>query len=154
MLILRAYEDDAVSLNPEPTATAASRQLGRVGCGPNETTVPARGGEAILWRHPCAGCYNLADIDLRQIHFHESQSMSFLLAQSTLGPSLWPGPLMAVIYGIVGIVLLILGYKLFDWITPQIHVQKELSEKNTAVAIVVAALLLGVAYIVAHVVGG
>lgn len=80
--------------------------------------------------------------------------MSFLLAQSTLGPSLWPGPLMAVIYGIVGIVLLILGYKLFDWITPKIHVQKELSEKNTAVAIVVAALLLGVAYIVAHVVGG
>jgi uncharacterized membrane protein YjfL (UPF0719 family) len=82
--------------------------------------------------------------------------MSSLLAQSSasVGPSLWPGPLLALIYGLIGIFLLIAGYKLFDWITPQIHVQKELYEKNTAVAIVVAALLLGVAYIVAHVVGG
>ena len=82
--------------------------------------------------------------------------MFSLLAQSTsnIGSNLWPGPLVAVIYGLVGIVLLIVGYKLFDWITPQIHVQKELSEKNAAVAIVVAALLLGIAYIVAHVVGG
>ena len=82
--------------------------------------------------------------------------MCSLLAQSTpsIGPSLWPGPLVAIVYGLIGIVLLIVGYKLFDWITPQIHVQKELYEKNTAVAIVIAALLLGIAYIVAHVVGG
>jgi putative membrane protein len=82
--------------------------------------------------------------------------MYFLLAEplSGTGPSLWPGSLAAVVYGLIGIFLLIAGYKLFDWITPQIHVQKELYEKNTAVAIVIAALLLGVAYIVAHVVGG
>ena len=82
--------------------------------------------------------------------------MSCLLAQSisSVGPGLWPGPLLALVYGLIGIVLLIAGYKLFDWITPQIHVQKELCEKNTAVAVVIAALLLGVAYIVAHVVGG
>jgi len=83
--------------------------------------------------------------------------MFCLLGQSatpSIGPNLWPGPLVAAVYGLIGIVLLIVGYKLFDWITPQIHVQKELYEKNTAVAIVIAALLLGVAYIVAHVVSG
>jgi putative membrane protein len=80
----------------------------------------------------------------------------FAESVSSTGFSLWPlpGPLAAVVYGLIGIVLLIAGYKLFDWITPQVHVQRELSEKNIAVAIVVAALLLGVAYIVAHVVSG
>ena len=65
---------------------------------------------------------------------------------------LWPGPLVSAVYGLVGIVLLLAGYWLFDLITPRIDVQKELSEKNTAVAIVVGALLLGIAYIAAHVV--
>jgi putative membrane protein len=58
----------------------------------------------------------------------------------------------AGVFGLVGIVLLLLGYYLFDLVTPRIDVQKELSEKNMAVAVVVAALLLGIAYIAAHVV--
>jgi putative membrane protein len=58
----------------------------------------------------------------------------------------------ATAFGLLGIVLLLLGYFLFDWITPRIDVQKELTEKNMAVATVVAALLIGIAYIVAHVV--
>ncbi|MGA2067915.1 MAG: DUF350 domain-containing protein [Thermoguttaceae bacterium] len=65
---------------------------------------------------------------------------------------LWPGTLLAFVYGLIGIVLLLLGYWLFDRIHPQIHLQKELNEKNVAVAIVMAALLLGIAYIVAHVI--
>jgi uncharacterized membrane protein YjfL (UPF0719 family) len=68
------------------------------------------------------------------------------------GPNLWPGTLLAVVYGVIGILLLLLGYWLFDRIHPQIHLQKELNEKNVAVAIVMAALLLGIAYIVAHVI--
>ena len=64
-----------------------------------------------------------------------------------------PGPLAAVVYGLIGIALLLAGYWLFDLITPKINVQKELNEKNLAVAIVVASLLLGIAYIVAQVVG-
>lgn len=81
--------------------------------------------------------------------------MLFLFAQTTtesLRVSLWPGSLLAAVYGLIGIVLLLVGYWLFDLITPRIDVQKELTEKNTAVAIVVGALLLGIAYIVAHVV--
>jgi putative membrane protein len=58
----------------------------------------------------------------------------------------------SAIFGLVGIVLLLLGYWLFDLITPRIDVQKELTEKNMAVAVVIASLLLGIAYVAAHVV--
>jgi putative membrane protein len=64
----------------------------------------------------------------------------------------WPGIAGSAIFGLVGIVLLLLGYWLFDLITPRIDVQKELCEKNVAVAVVIGALLLGIAYITAHVV--
>ncbi len=65
----------------------------------------------------------------------------------------WPGFVGAVLYGILGLALVLLGFKLFDWITPKMDIQKELAEKhNVAVAIVVAAILLGVCILVASVV--
>jgi uncharacterized membrane protein YjfL (UPF0719 family) len=64
----------------------------------------------------------------------------------------WSGVVGSAVFGLIGIVLLLLGYWLFDKITPRIDVQKELSEKNVAVAVVIGALLLGIAYITAHVV--
>lgn len=43
----------------------------------------------------------------------------------------------------------ILGYVAFDWVAPKLDVQKELAEnRNIAVAIVVAALILAAAWIV------
>jgi uncharacterized membrane protein YjfL (UPF0719 family) len=81
--------------------------------------------------------------------FTISPSANALLALIDLST----GPLAALVYGLIGIVLLLAGYWLFDLITPKIDVQKELNEKNLAVAIVVASLLLGIAFIVAHVVG-
>ena len=67
---------------------------------------------------------------------------------------LWHGVLSSVIFGIIGILMMIGGYWLFELLTPKLNVQKELCEKNTAVALVVAALLLGIAYVAAHVVTG
>lgn len=79
--------------------------------------------------------------------------MPTLLAALTLDMNnLLSGVVLSVVFGAVGIVLLLVGYWLFDLITPRLDVQKELSEKNIAVAIVMAALLLGIAYVVAHVV--
>jgi amino acid transporter len=53
-------------------------------------------------------------------------------------------------FGLLGILLALLGFKAFDWITPGIDLQKELAEKhNLAVAIVCAAVILGICYIVA-----
>src|SRR5437870_3005755 len=41
-----------------------------------------------------------------------------------------------LVFGLVGVFLAILGYKLFDWLTPRVHVEVELAEKhNIAVAI-------------------
>jgi putative membrane protein len=63
------------------------------------------------------------------------------------------GVITALIYGVLGIVLVIAGFKFFDWITPKIDIQKELAEKqNVAVAIVSSAVIIGICYIVASVV--
>ena len=56
-------------------------------------------------------------------------------------------------FGALGIALLFIGYKVFDWLLPKIDVEKELAEKNMAVAVVVAALLLSIGIIVARTVG-
>jgi len=61
--------------------------------------------------------------------------------------------LWSLIYGVVGIVLIIAGYKIFDWMTP-IDVDKELGEKqNVAVAIVCAAVILGIAIVIHAAIG-
>jgi putative membrane protein len=76
-------------------------------------------------------------------------------AEGTVGffqEHFWSSLAASGIFGLLGIVLLLLGYWLFDLITPRIDVQKELCEKNLAVAVVIAALLLGIAYVAAHVV--
>jgi putative membrane protein len=60
---------------------------------------------------------------------------------------------ISLIFGIIGIALAVLGFKVFDWITPRMNVQHELTEKNNiAVAIVCAAIIIGVCYVAAHVV--
>lgn len=52
------------------------------------------------------------------------------------------------LFGVLGIALMLLGYKAFEWITPHLDVERELADKaNVAVAIVVAAVMLGVAAI-------
>lgn len=78
--------------------------------------------------------------------------MLSLLADGTLPSNFWAGVIGSLIFGVLGIVLLVLGYCLFDLITPKIAVSEELTKGNTAVAIVIGALLLGIAYIAANVV--
>lgn len=61
----------------------------------------------------------------------------------------WYGFGGSVIYALLGITILLLAIKIFDMISPKIDLQSELTEKkNTAVAIVVAAIIIGVSYIV------
>ena len=59
------------------------------------------------------------------------------------------------VFGLVGIFLTAIGFKVFDWITPRIDVERELTEgHNIAVAIVMAAVILGISAIaVAAIVG-
>ena len=62
---------------------------------------------------------------------------------------LWRAIADAALFGLSGIVLLIIGYYLWELITPY-NLRREIHEnKNTAVAIVVAAFILGMAIIIA-----
>jgi uncharacterized membrane protein YjfL (UPF0719 family) len=57
--------------------------------------------------------------------------------------------LVVAAFGVLGIFLCVLGFKAFDWITPTINIERELTERhNIAVAIVMAAVILGVSAIV------
>jgi putative membrane protein len=91
----------------------------------------------------CAGYRKVAEM---------SAVFAQLVTSSLLPEHFWGSLISSAAFGLLGIVLLLLGYLLFDLITPRIDVQKELTEKNVAVALVIAALLLGIAYIAAHVV--
>ena len=63
--------------------------------------------------------------------------------------------LSATTFGLLGMLLTLLGYKIFDWLTPKIEVQKQLAENhNIAVAIVVAAVILAVAIVTAAAIMG
>ena len=61
---------------------------------------------------------------------------------------LWRLMLDAALFGLAGIVLLIIGYYLWELITPY-NLRREIHEnRNIAVAIVVAAFILGMAIII------
>ena len=61
----------------------------------------------------------------------------------------------AVIFGLVGMFLMLLGFKMFDWITPRIELERELAEKgNIAVAIVCAAVIIAMAIVIAAAIAG
>jgi uncharacterized membrane protein YjfL (UPF0719 family) len=77
-----------------------------------------------------------------------------LFAQETstilLTAKFWDSVISSFIFGILGIGLIVLAVKVFDWISPKIEVQVELAEKkNNAVAIVVAAIIIGMCYLIA-----
>jgi putative membrane protein len=57
-------------------------------------------------------------------------------------------------FGLLAILLVVLGYKVFDWLTPRCDFESEINKGNVAAALTVAAVILGICYIVAHVLSG
>jgi putative membrane protein len=77
-----------------------------------------------------------------------------LLAANDLDPHFWEnlfrGVVLSLVYGAVGIFLTALGFKVFDWMTPKIDIEKQLADRqNVAVAIICAAIIVGVSYVIA-----
>ena len=71
-----------------------------------------------------------------------------VLTQTQPAP-LWRLMLDAALFGLSGIVLLIIGYYLWELITPY-NLRREIHEnKNVAVAVVVAAFIIGMAIVIA-----
>lgn len=59
----------------------------------------------------------------------------------------------SAIFGIIGIVLAIFGFKLFDWLTPGDMQEEILKKNNLAAAIVSGAFIIGICIIIAAAVG-
>ena len=82
--------------------------------------------------------------------------LAHLLAQTPTPPATWhDGSFgMAVVgtlvFGLLGIFLAIIGFKIFDWVTPG-NLEKEILEKqNMAAAIIAAAVVIGICIIVSR----
>ena len=56
--------------------------------------------------------------------------------------------ILSLIYAAVGMILLYLGYRLFDLLTPTDMQKKIFEEGNTAVAITVGAFIIGLAIVI------
>ncbi len=55
-------------------------------------------------------------------------------------------------FGFLAIILVTLGYKIFDRLTPKLAFDENLKNGNVAAAIVIGSFILGVCYVIAHVV--
>ena len=61
----------------------------------------------------------------------------------------WAGLFTSVVYGIVGMILLLIGYYIYELITPWSVKDELISHRNPAVGLVVAAFILGMAIVIA-----
>ena len=66
---------------------------------------------------------------------------------------MWTSLLFSALFGMLGIVMASLGYKLFDLIETKVDFAEEIRKGNMAAAVVVAAFLVGICYIVGRAVG-
>jgi putative membrane protein len=55
-------------------------------------------------------------------------------------------------FGILAILLVVAGYKLFDWLTPKLDFDDEIKKGNHSMAIVVGAFIIGLCIVVGQVV--
>jgi putative membrane protein len=77
-----------------------------------------------------------------------------LFAEQLTIEALGNGLLAAGAFGVLGIALLALGFKVFEWITPKLKVEEELSKGNIAVAVVMASVIIGVVVIIVRAMSG
>ena len=68
-------------------------------------------------------------------------------------PEYFAGDLVATVaFGLVAILLIVLGYVVFDKLTPKLDFNDLLNKGNVALAIVVGSFILGLCYVIGRVV--
>ncbi len=72
--------------------------------------------------------------------------------QMHLPEQLLPDLLSTVAFGVLAILLIVLGYITFDKLTPKLDFSDLLNKGNVALAIVVGSFILGLCYVVGRVV--
>jgi len=66
-----------------------------------------------------------------------------------LPENFWIGVFGSLIFGFMGIVLLLGGFKMFDWLLPKVDFQAEMKGNPLATSIIVASFFLALAHIIA-----
>jgi uncharacterized membrane protein YjfL (UPF0719 family) len=66
---------------------------------------------------------------------------------------MWNSLLILALFGMLGILMSALGYKLFDLIDTKVDFADEIRKGNMAAAVVVASFMLGICYIIGRTVG-
>ena len=61
----------------------------------------------------------------------------------------WTGILASIVYGLLGLILLLIGYYIYELITPWSDKEELITHRNPAVAMVVAAFIVGMAIVIA-----
>jgi len=64
----------------------------------------------------------------------------------------WIGAAGSLLFGSVGILLFLLGFKVFDWMLPKVDFQHSLRESPLAVSVVIAAFFVAIAQIISAVI--
>lgn len=75
-----------------------------------------------------------------------------MLLGFSLPENFFVGGFGTIVFGVIGIVLLLLGFKLFDWLLPRLNFEDELKGNPIAIAIVIGAFFVSLALIIGHVV--
>jgi putative membrane protein len=70
-------------------------------------------------------------------------------AQAPLGERLGRGIIETILYSLIGIVMTVIGFKVVDWLMPGDLPKQIAIEKNVPISIVAAAMILGIAIIIA-----
>ena len=52
------------------------------------------------------------------------------------------------LYAVLGVVLMFISYKVFDWLTPEVRFPDELKNGNVPVSIFIAAIFIAIAVII------
>jgi uncharacterized membrane protein YjfL (UPF0719 family) len=72
--------------------------------------------------------------------------------QFQLNENFLPDLVATVGFGLVAILLIIVGYTLFDKLTPRLNFSELLNKGNVALAIVVGSFILGLCFVIGRVV--
>jgi len=60
----------------------------------------------------------------------------------------WKIIMLNFFYAVLGVVLMFISYRVFDWLTPQVHFPEELKKGNVAVSIFIGAIFVSIALII------
>jgi putative membrane protein len=61
----------------------------------------------------------------------------------------WTGVLASIVYGLLGLLLLLIGYYIYELVTPWSVKEELITHRNPAVAVVVASFIVGMAIVIA-----